>query len=383
MPLGRIHEGLREELEHADFPRVVPDTTTGGQALTYLQEVWDRARSSPERLANEVRDVLPAAYAYCLEDRAGEESLSERWDTAVSEAAVFAEREWVSLSESKNVYFDDLEDRRFFPSQGSLRVATGGHLGNSPSDRLRTAEALRLPLLSSSVSLEWHEDGASPPTAGWNLRLDLICKLLGRVRRDERAESDNAGVEIKTTLRACRRLSLKVSVEGAAPEQMPVNARLHRSVLTVAGRPVQFGADAAKELLRSFSFGQRGDLAADLTGMLVAIDNASDFSLAADKFRRSFTPDFELPAEFRSVRRETGDAGESSTGETTGQEESRTEQTTHEKNEPDRKGGSFDRERALSRQKALARELKEAILQCLTVALIVHADDRTLALQSY
>ena len=271
VPLGRIHEGLREELEHADFPRVVPDTTTGGQALTYLQEVWDRARSSPERLANEVRDVLPAAYAYCLEDRAGDESLSERWDTAVSEAAVFAEREWVSLSESKNVYFDDLEDRRFFPSQGSLRVATGGHLGNSPSDRIRTAEALRLPLLSSSVSLEWHEDGASPPTAGWNLRLDLICKLLGRVRRDERAESDNAGVEIKTTLRACRRLSLKVSVEGAAPEQMPVNARLHRSVLTVAGRPVQFGADAAKELLRSFSFGQRGDLAADLTGRSPAV----------------------------------------------------------------------------------------------------------------
>ena len=234
-----------------------------------------------------------------------DESLSEWWDTVVSEAAVFAEREWVSLSESKDVYFDNLEDRRFFPSQGSLRVATGGHLGNSPSDRLRTAEALRLPLLSSSVSLEWHEDGASPPTAGWNPRLDLICKLLGRVRGDERAESDNAGVEIRTTLRVCRRLSLEVSVEGAAPEQVPVNARLHRSVLTVAGRPVQFGADAAKELLRSFSFGQRGDLAADLTGMLVAIDNASDFSLAADKFRRSFTPDFELPAEFRNETMET------------------------------------------------------------------------------
>ena len=361
LPLGRVHEGLREELEHPDFPYELPDTTTGEQALAYLWTVWAQARTSPERLANEVRDVLPAAYAYCLEDRAGDESLSERWDTVVSEAAVFAEREWVSLSESKDVYFDDLEDRRFFPSQGSLRVATGGHLGNSPSDRLRTADALRLPLLSSSVNLEWHEDGASAPIAGWNPRLDLICKLLGRVRGDERTESGNAGAAVKTTLRVCRRLSLKVSVEGAAPEQVPVNARLHRSVLTVAGRPVQFGADAAKELLRSFSFGQRGDLAADLTGMLVAIDNASDFSLAADKFRRSFTPDFELPAEFRAATREAGDAGESSTGETTGQGESRTEQTTHEKSKSDRKGGSFDRERALSRQRALARELKEAI----------------------
>ena len=60
-----------------------------------------------------------------------------------------------------------------------------------------------------------------------------------------------------------------------------MNARLHGGALTVAGRPVQFASDAAKELLHTFSFGQRGSLAADLTGMLGVINDLKDFNLAA------------------------------------------------------------------------------------------------------
>ena len=58
VPLDRIDETLRAELDHSDFPCRFPDTTTGHQALAYLREVWARARSSSQGLANEVRDVL-------------------------------------------------------------------------------------------------------------------------------------------------------------------------------------------------------------------------------------------------------------------------------------------------------------------------------------
>ena len=156
VPLNRIDEALRAELEHPGFPREFPDTTTGTQALAYLRDVWKRARSSPEGLANEVRGVLPTAYTYCLEDCTEDTSLSDRWKAAIPEAAVFAEREWIFLKEKENddIYFDDLDDRRFFPEDMQLRIATGGHLGSSRPDQHRTAEALDLPLLSSSIEME-------------------------------------------------------------------------------------------------------------------------------------------------------------------------------------------------------------------------------------
>lgn len=135
--MDRIDEMLRAELEHSDFPCRLPDTTTGRQALAYLREVWARARSSSQGLANEVRDVLPTAFAYCLEDRDEDASLSEQWEAAVPQAAVFADREWIVLAATDDIYFDDIEDRRFFPGQGRLRTVTSGHLGNSRSDQLR------------------------------------------------------------------------------------------------------------------------------------------------------------------------------------------------------------------------------------------------------
>ena len=301
VPLDRIEGMLRMELEHADFPHEFPDTTSGHQALDYIREVWKRARSSPEGLANEVRDVLPTAYAYCLEDCAKDASLSERWEEAATEAVVFADREWVVLAKADNTYLDDIEDRRFLPSQLQVRIVTGGHLGHSKSQQLRTAEAIGLPHLSSSVIMEWQCGEETLVSDDWVSRFDLTCNLLQQVRGSERGESGRAGFETGTVPRLIRvrELALNVSVGSVGAERVPVNARLHERALTVAGRPVQFGADAAKELLREYSFGQRADLAADLTGMLIAIDAEQDFCLAADKFRRSHAPKFELPQEFR------------------------------------------------------------------------------------
>ena len=302
VPLDHIDEALRAELEHPDFLRELPDTTTGTQALAYVRDVWKRARSSSERLANEVRDVLPTAYAYCLEDCSEDTSLSDRWKAAIPEAAVFAEREWVFLEDNDDIYFDDLDDRRFFPEDMQLRTATGGHLGNSRPAQRRTAGALGLGLLSSSIEMEWDgEDEISSVDDEWIYRFNLVCQLLRVVRGSEGVESDEAGVDTGAGLRLkrVRELALRVSFKGAPAKSVPVNARLNEGVLSVAGRPVQFGADSAKELLRHYSFGQRANLAADLTGMLGAIDNRLDFLLAAEKFRRSFAPDFELPEKFQ------------------------------------------------------------------------------------
>ena len=299
VPLERIGDTLRTELEYSDFPREFPDTTTGSQALDYIRHVWKRARSSHESLANEVRDVLPTAYAYCLEDCAEDASLSERWDVALPEAAAFAEREWVILTEADDIHFDDIEDRRFVPSHVRLRTATGGHLGHSRDQQLRTAEAIGLPLLSSSVILGWRGGEQTLVVADeWVSRFELICELLQRVRSNDRREDTRTENEPGTppAFIHARKLAADVRVGNGVIKHVPVNARMHNGALTVAGRPLEFGADAAKELLREFSFWQRAGLAADLTGMLTAIGSErKDFRLAVEKFKRSHLPELESP----------------------------------------------------------------------------------------
>ena len=395
IPLDQIDEVLRSELEHPDFPYRFADTTTGRQALAYLRDIWKRARTSSERLANAVRDVLPAAYAYCLEDCARDAPLSEQWQAAVPEATVFADREWVVVAKADDIYFDDLEDGRFFPSEVWLRTVTSGHLGNTWPVQIRTADALGLPRLSSSVTMKWYGEDETLPVAGdWVPRFDLICGLLRWVRGGERVEGDRTGTVTGTRLEliCVRGLALDVSVGSAPADRVPINARLHEGVLTVAGRPVQFGADAAKELLRHFSFSQRANLAADLTGMLGAINNESDFILAVDKFQRSFARDFELPSMFRTG---LGD------GDTT-RSENRSPQATEKQagidksvpasalsnpskpeksrssdnasapapshvpdtsghDESDSAGGSYTRARALAKQNALADQLRNSL----------------------
>ena len=400
VPLDRIKKILRTELEHVDFPREFPETTTGDQALGYIRDVWRRARLSPEGLANEVRDVLPTAYVYCLEDGAKDASLLARWEVAVPDAMVFAEREWIVLTEADDIYFNDIEDRRFFPSQIQLRTVTGGHLGRSRPEQLRTAKAIDLPLLSSCVTMEWFGgDEMLPVSDDWVSRFELICKLLRWVRGSEPVGGDGTeiGTETGPSLIHVRGLALDVSVRRSAAERVPVNARLHEGALTVTGRPLQFGADAAKELLRHFSFGQRADLAADLTGMLMAIDN-TDFNLAADKFRRSHAPGFELPEPF-GLGLDSGENvgsrdGPGETAETTGpiaevdtdkdvpKGQTPTSDTSEqvepnpsgsakgdninaatseksERAESGSMGGSYTKDRALARQNAIAHQLKE------------------------
>ena len=401
VPLDHFHERLRQELLELPAPYQIPETTTGKQALDYLRDVWTRARSHPDQLANEVRGVLPAAYSYCLEDMDNDVLLSKDWEQAIAEAAVFDGRSWTFRNETK-IYIDDIEDRRFFPENGELRTATGGHLGNSPEQRLRTAEKLGLDRLSAIVERKWRE-GHEQAVDDWMDRFDLICQLLNHVKGSGQAgqEEDGAGIEpmMRWRLRRVERLDLEVSVRdspGENGENVPVNARLHEGTLTVAGRPVQFGADAAKELLRALSFGQRANLSADLTAMLTTIDDSEDFRLAADKFRRSFASDFNLPeiSQGHSSSEEaagsedvpTAGAGEPLPEERRDPESVVTPKVSSDQSEhsasglrddvstdgtqdggPDKDresaamGGSFTQDRALAEQKRRAKELKNSL----------------------
>ena len=375
VPLNRIDEALRAELEHENFPREFPNTTTAEQALAYIQNVWMRARASSQRLADEVRDVLPVAYAYCLEDLSNDDSFAQQWQKAMPDAVVFAEREWIVLAGSNDIYFDDVDDRRFLPRNTQVRTVTSGHLGHSPNEQLETAKALGLRLLSSSRKFTWHK-GDTLPVGDWVARFNLICQLLWLVRKGDQAESDAAWSEagMKLQLILVNGLVLEVSDGKASPERVPVNALLNSNCLIVSGRPVQFGADAAKELLRHFSFDQRGRLAADLTGMLIAINDQRDFLLAADKFRRSFTPDLELPTMFQydHVREEKAGSGDRSAGTADplsvkdktarGGERNASKPNTSTRDNSASTTGSYTKDRSLAQQDALVEKLKKALI---------------------
>ena len=186
----------------------------------------------------------------------------------MSAAFVFTDREWIAVVDVSNVFYDDVEDRRFIPDTARVRTVTSGHLGSSASDQKRTANALHLPFLSTSVKIDWFGDEGKRAD-DWIPRFDLVCSLLQSVRGVDAADRDRSATDRPwTELRISSKLGVRVSIGSSPAAHVPVNARLRDGVLTVSGRPVEFGADAAKELLRDFSFRQRGDLAADLTGML-------------------------------------------------------------------------------------------------------------------
>ena len=295
VPLDSITEPLRAELQHADLPIDFPETTTGEQSLDFIIGTWQRARLAPEGLASDVRDILPMAYAYCLEDCATDDSLLTRWKEAKPTAMVFAEREWIFLAGSDSTYLDDIADRRFIPNDVPGRMVTAGHLGRSREEQRHAANAMDLPLLSSTVTPDWRIRGETPAADDWKARFAIIYGLLQRARRRERPESDrkSSNPGAPPNLLSARELAVEVRVGDSPPHRVPVNARLHEGILTVSGRPVEFGADAAKELLREFSLGQRADLAADLTGVLSAIGVEEDFRLSVDKFGRSHVPGYD------------------------------------------------------------------------------------------
>lgn len=384
-PLDSITEPLRAELQHPDFPIDFPETTTGEQALDFIVGTWQRARSAPKGLASEVRDILPMAYAYCLEDCATDDSLLTRWKEAKPAAMVFAEREWISLAGSDRTYLDDIADRRFIPNDVPGRIVTAGHLGRSREEQTRTADSMDLPLLSSTVTPDWRIRGETPARNDWKARFAIVYGLLQRARRRERSDSDRQSSDPGApNLQSARELAVEVRVGDSPPQRIPVTARLHEGILTVSGRPVEFGADAANELLRESSLRQRAALAADLTGVLAVIGDQEDFRLSVDKFGRSHVPGYESTTasqesetdEVPTVSRDATDTAQAerprkadtdTAKDQTGRSDpsaaaAEVSDTSNGKPAgPDSRGGSYNESRAVARQNALADRLKQSL----------------------
>lgn len=279
--LPHIDAVLRNQLEHVQFPYSFPEMATGEQALAYIRETWARARVPVRGLADSVRDVLPVAHAYLLQDTPRSDVLRSLWEQALPDAMAFSDRRWVVLAGNPEIFLDDVGDRRFMPAHADIHLATNGHLGESDAARTAVAKALGIERLSKVCRLSWTWSGASQ-AAPRSRGVAVVWQLL-RAVQEGGAGSDGTSPHVENV----ETLSLTVNFKGQS-EEVIVNARLEGSTLRLAGAPVEFAADAAKEMLRSFGFGQRADLATDLTAMFAAIDDLGSFRLAERKFRRAF-----------------------------------------------------------------------------------------------
>ncbi|MEQ1871740.1 MAG: DUF3883 domain-containing protein [Vicinamibacterales bacterium] len=361
--LNELPEALRLELLDPLWPITIPPTTTGDQAMDYVEHVWCLARSGTVGLANEVRDILPTAFSYIREDAEDDSAVSTRWKRLCSAPMVFAEGEWVDPSSlGMSVYFDDVGERRFLTNASSLRTATPGHLGHSPKQQEATARALGLRFLSSHVHLQWQEgDEISVPA--WNQRFALLHQIVSEAGSLGASELSQDAPTLR--LRHVTDLALTVQIDGADPKDVPINARSTQGTLVVAGRPIAFASDAAKELLKALSLRQRGDIASDLTAALAAIDSTEDFAYAARRLARSYSTGFQLPDEFHSsavpisptpmapaVTHTSGLLPDHPLAQTSPPGASLPPQ-----------GASFTKDRALAGQKGLAERLRKALTE--------------------
>ena len=246
---------LAEAVEN--LPLDIPQTTTGHQALDFLQDVWNRRPSSVEDL----RGRVAAAYRYVLEDLEAGLLPADDWQEARARTRVYGGRTWHPIGPKLAV--DDVKSPlilQFLPRQ---RVTvTSAHLGETTDQVRRVAKALELGLLSDEVSVEPGTAEASPPWADQLRRLlDTLARLEDRRPLDQ--------VAFLTTL--------QIRVSG---DRHAVHAYVEDATLMLAGDPHAFGVEAAGQLVEYFQLGQRGNEIPWLTGALFSLGNEQQFTHA-------------------------------------------------------------------------------------------------------
>ena len=296
-PLNAMPTPLRSVLLDPRLPLQIPDQTTGQQALRYLTHVWLRAADGEPGLAQLVGTRLPLAYAYVLADMAEDGDLAEEWERDVDSAMVFTNRRrWVPAQGSDAPAFGDVEDslvRRFLPAD--IEVATGGHLGETPVEQARTADALGLPRVSTIVSIE-PKYGAPVDRPDWVEKFDDLLAVLHAARRTTAGQVPR--VELRPTD------FLAVEVDG---DPKLIASFFDDTILHVAGAPREFAVDAVNHLVDVYGLSQQAKIAAMLTMLLSGLDHGEDFSGGLQRFGSEFAPDFDLSslATIRKVQRPT------------------------------------------------------------------------------
>lgn len=359
VPLVDFEEKLQYEIKKISISNIIPETTSGKQALKYLSYVWEKSKSNPKGLANEVRQYLPWAYDCLFQDLNNDQELGSIWHEEKSKVSIFSDQKWYPLTSTSQLFFDDFPDKRFIPKKNQLKITTNAHLGSTPENQRLHAESLGIKKLSEIVKVDWEYGEEALPPEKWESRFQKILELLNFIRNKNSTVSNK---EVKNdpaiAVKLVKQLKLKINMDKPEPEYPPINARYDDDgILIVAGRPVQFAADAAKELFHKFSIGNT-NLSADLTSLISSIDT-DDFKLAWEKFILCHADGYENnPFEetktenserLFGIEEKISDVDFPSNGResTNSETNSHFQENEHEKNS---NGGSWSRERALSRE---------------------------------
>ena len=246
-PLGDAVGAVEELLE-------IPDTTTGQHALDFLQDVWHRKPAQVESL----RGHLAAAYRYVLDDVGAEDLSATAWNDARARARLYGRRAWHAIG--SRLVVDDVQSplvHQFLPTDRT--AVASAHLGDTPTQIRRVAQALDVALLSDAVDVEPGTAGAEP---SWGRRLRRLTATLSQLE-------DRLPLDEITVYDA---LALRVDDRSHA-----IQAYVNDATLMLVGDPTDFAVEAAEQLVEYFQLGQRGMEVPRLTGALSALDDESAF----------------------------------------------------------------------------------------------------------
>lgn len=239
-----------------DLGLSISETTTGRQALDFLDDIWKR---KPEHV-EAIRGNLAAAYRYVVDDIDRGDLPAAAWREALDHAHLYGQGCWRPIS--RDLVVDDIRSpliRQFLPEGRSIVAAA--HLGDTTDQVGRVAHALGVGLLSADVEVQQGQRADDPPSfARLSLVLDTLALLEDRRELREIEFYD----------------SLSLRVHGT---EHPISAYVDDETFMLVGKPRAFAVEAAGQLVEHFRLNQRGSEIPFLTGALYALEDENAFQL--------------------------------------------------------------------------------------------------------
>ncbi|MEX2110725.1 MAG: DUF3883 domain-containing protein [Gemmatimonadaceae bacterium] len=283
-PLDLLAEPIRDAIESDPSLVFVPPTTTGTQALAFLLDIWDRAARGELEKVQEVREYLPLAYTYLIEDMEEDDLLALEVERVLSRVRLFGRKPngkkgWGPITGEPRLVYDDSGDqllRRFLGE--SYMIVTAGHLGSDRSVQDAVARTLTLPFVSDLLAPVWQR-GFERPAGEWAPRFEALCGLIALAAAQE-TES-----EPRTVPQLHALSSLTLSVRG---QVHPIYAKLEGNGIYLSGVPADFAVEATSALSDYYSLGDDATIIAPITLMLSFLDDEARFWAAAARFVEAY-----------------------------------------------------------------------------------------------
>lgn len=234
----------------------IPSTTTGSQALRFLEHVWETRPVQVERL----RSREAAAYRYVLDDLGAGRLSTPDWDKCRRGARLYGRGQWRSV-DSSSLVVDDVRSPfvRQLLSDDRIAVAAA-HLGDTARQVRRVAESLGVGLLSDEVEIQ--PGSALDREPPWTQRLQRLVRTLALL--EGRRQVSRLALHESLTLRV-------------GDTENSIRAYVQDRGLLVSGNPSAFAVEAADQLVNHFQLRQRGNDVAWLTGALFSLEDSQSF----------------------------------------------------------------------------------------------------------